>query len=316
MNEQERLIDEATYWFVRINSGDASPAEHQGFVDWRARDPRHEQVCARLEATLGQALRAPLAQGVGSQALQRALGVPSSRRKVLRQALLFGGLALGAGMLGSRVLPVAELMADLRTGTGERRTVTLADGSQLILNARSAVDVAFAEDERRVRLLGGEVLVRAAGAGPRPLVIATPFGEALVKGHDVLVRHQDERSEAVSLNASVALRALEGQRLSLGPRQAVRFGAQGFGPISAAQGTESAWVDGLLEVHDRPLREVVEAFRPYRNGVVRIDPAIAGLRVSGLFRLDNSDLILEALVRTLPIRVNRLTDLWVTLEAA
>jgi len=61
---------------------------------------------------------------------------------------------------------------------------------------------------------------------------------------------------------------------------------------------------------------VIEALRPYRPGVLRLDPAIAQLRVSGLFRLDNPQQVLDTLARTLPIRIARHTDLWVTLSPA
>ena len=47
---------------------------------------------------------------------------------------------------------LADLTADVRTGTGERRTVTLADGSELLLNAQSAADIQFDPQRRLVRL--------------------------------------------------------------------------------------------------------------------------------------------------------------------
>ena len=75
-------------------------------------------------------------------------------------------------------------------------------------------------------------------------------------------------------------------------------------------------MDGLLEVRNQALAEGLDALRAYRSGVLRVDPAVAGLRVSGLFRLDDSDQALDALARTLPIRVARRTDLWVSVGPA
>jgi transmembrane sensor len=314
MNEQDALIDEATRRIVQVNSGQASAAEQQAFQEWRARDPRHEQLCAHLEKTLGL-LRVPLAQGVGTDLLRRTLDTPSSRRKLLGQTLVFGSVALGAGMLGSRVLPIESLVAGLRTGTGERRSVVLEDGSELTLNARSTVDVAFDTRWRRLRLLTGEILVRVAGDTPRPFIVETRFGEVTAQGRDLLLRHGDAGSRAFSLTSPLVLRTNGGVQLNLLPGHQVGFDRRGFGPVTLSQGTESAWSDGLLEVSNRPLYEVIEALRPYRHGLVRVDPAVAELRVSGLFRLDDSELVLEALVRTLPIRVSRLTNFWITLEA-
>ncbi|HID9974405.1 TPA: iron dicitrate transport regulator FecR, partial [Pseudomonas aeruginosa] len=83
----------------------------------------------------------------------------------------------------------------------------------------------------------------------------------------------------------------------------------------AMQPSESAWVDGWLAAHDRPLAWVVEAIKPYRRGIVSLDAAIAGVRVSGLYPLDNSDLTLEMLERSLPVRVVRRSEYWVRIEA-
>ena len=45
--------------------------------------------------------------------------------------------------------------------------------------------------------------------------------------------------------------------------------------------SETAWLEGWLVVRNQTLASVVDAIRPYRNGIVRLDSAVAGLRVSG-----------------------------------
>jgi transmembrane sensor len=45
--------------------------------------------------------------------------------------------------------------ADYRSAVGQRRDVTLADGTQLILNTDSAIDVRFDANERFIRLYRG-----------------------------------------------------------------------------------------------------------------------------------------------------------------
>jgi transmembrane sensor len=50
--------------------------------------------------------------------------------------------------------------------------------------------------------------------------------------------------------------------------------------------------------------------------LLRVDPAVASLRVSGLYRLDDSDQVLDTLARTLPIRIARRSDLWVSVGPA
>ena len=80
---------------------------------------------------------------------------------------------------------VRSWLADYRTGTGERRTVTLADGSELTLNTRTSVDVSMDPTRRLLVLREGEILVQTAhslagpGAGAkdgRPFMVHTPQG--------------------------------------------------------------------------------------------------------------------------------------------
>jgi len=61
--------------------------------------------------------------------------------------------------------------------------------------------------------------------------------------------------------------------------------------------------------------DVVSALRPYRKGVIRLEPVIAQLRVSGAFPLDDTDHALTALAASLPIAVTRVTPYWVTISA-
>jgi len=77
-----------------------------------------------------------------------------------------------------------------------------------------------------------------------------------------------------------------------------------------------AWVEGVVEADDAPLGRVLEALARHRHGWLRYDAAVAQLRVSGVFRLDDTDSALRALEQSLPIRIERTTDWWVTIEAA
>jgi transmembrane sensor len=65
-----------------------------------------------------------------------------------------------------------------------------------------------------------------------------------------------------------------------------------------------------------PLGEWVAELGRYRRGVLRCDPAVAGLRVSGAFPLDDTDRALQLLADTFPVRHVWRTRYWVSVEAA
>ena len=208
--------------------------------------------------------------------------------------------------------PVTGLTADVHTATGERRTLQLADGSRLVLNARSAVDIRFDGSRRLLRLREGEVLVTVAADAARPFIIATAQGEVWALGTRFLVRQEEARSLVCVQEHSVRIDCLDGRQGELGEGHAAWFGAAGIQPASASLLTRAAWVDGRVEVDDEPLGHLVEALRPYHRGLLRISPEAAQVRVFGVFPLDDSGAALQSLAETMPVRVRRFGP-WLTL---
>lgn len=310
----DALIDSATRWYVLLRSGEATAADWQRYHHWRAADPRHDALCRQLETRLG-VFQVAQAQGVSGKVLQQALDAPSSRRHVLQVALAGAGVAMGAALL-SKPMGLADLTADVRTGTGERRTVTLADGSELLLNAQSAADIQFDPQRRLVRLREGELLVRVASDRNRPFLIQTEQAQVRAYGNRFVLRERQGQGQVVALDGALEIDRQSGERLQLAAGHEVHFDRAGFGPVQVSSAGATAWIDGFLQVRDRPLAEVIDALRPYHTGVLRLDPSVAGLRVSGLYRLDNPQQILDTLARTLPIHITRRTGLWVTVNAA
>ena len=72
----------------------------------------------------------------------------------------------------------------------------------------------------------------------------------------------------------------------------------------------------MLTFRDAPLSEVVETLARYRSGVLRCDPTVAELRLSGTFPLEDPDAIAQVIAQTLPISLRFVTRYWVTLVPA
>ncbi|MNC65857.1 fec operon regulator FecR [compost metagenome] len=66
---------------------------------------------------------------------------------------------------------------------------------------------------------------------------------------------------------------------------------------------------------DDSLQAVVEALSPYYRGFVRVEPEVRGLRVQGVFPLDEPQRAFAALAETLPVRVEHYSP-WLTLIRA
>jgi len=314
MNAQrldDPVAEEAIDWMVRLQSGDFDAAQQAELERWRNRSAHHRQVYQRLLAGLAQFQQSPW-RGRASQPLLRSLEQPDGRRAFLRTALGVGLLVGGAGWLSGGG---AGDGLEYRTRTAERGSWRLSDGSQLQLNARSRVSLWFDGEQRRLRLHEGEMLIQVAPLVQRPLSIHTASGALLSEGGQLALRELSGRSRVVTLHEGVRLLPSAAAAQALPAGRVTWFSAGGVLEQTAMGAMETAWLQGWLVAHNEPLGNLVEALRGYRKGWVRVEPEVAGLRVSGRFPLDDSRQTLEILQQSLPIRVVQVSD-WLLLIRA
>jgi transmembrane sensor len=218
-------------------------------------------------------------------------------------------------------------LADYRTGTGERRSVTLADGSELTLNTRTSVDVSMDATRRLLALREGEILVQTAHSATgqsgsardgRPFMVHTPQGRILALGTRFTVRSEGDETVVSVLEHAVEIQALQdpGRPLRLQAGQQARFGRNGVQPASAADPAFVSWVGGSLIVDGWRLQDVVRELARYRPGRLACDPAVADIRVSGVFPLADTDKALAVIARAFPVRAAGMTRYWLTLVPA
>lgn len=324
----EACADQAAEWWTVLMSGEADGAELRRWSAWRAADPEHERAWLHMEAV------ADRFKGLHAGAAYRslsALAAPRSagRRKGIKTLLWLGatgvGAAGGAGLLAARA-PALEsalgyALADYRSAVGQRRELTLADGSRVTLNTDSAINVRFDAERRLLRLVAGEVMIATghAGAAARPpFVVETAEGSVRALGTRFTVRQRAGRTEVAVLDSAVAIAPSRyaGAELVLPAGQRLAFTrTEAEAPVPVQQHA-AAWVRGLFIADDVRLDEFLADIGRYRRGWLRCDPALAHLRISGVFPLADTDRILAMLADTLPLRVRSRSPYWVTLEAA
>jgi transmembrane sensor len=311
---EEKIVEQAIEWMLRLELPDVTKADRAAFERWCAAEPRHEIAYANLTQSVRQ-FDVPRQLGATTTVLRATLQQQKDRRKTLRRIAALAGLSVGAGVLVNQVTPILDMNADLRTGTGERQTYTLTDGSIVTLNARSSADRWIDQSRRLIRLAAGELQVQVAPLARRPFLIETAQGSASTLSGTLLLRSVAERTEVVSLQSLANLTTRNGQSRQLQPGQHTWFNRDTVAPVQINRGSESSWVDGYYTAYDAALIDVIAALRPYRRGVIRVDPAVAQLRISGAFPLDDTDHALNALAAALPVAVARFTPYCVTISA-
>lgn len=301
----ESVVREAIAWWARLQSGQADARDRDACDAWLARDPLHRQAWERLEMIGRDARRVPAA--LAHAALDAP--DPAGRRRALRTMLTLAGVGV-AGWAGYRHTPWQRLAADLSTGVGERRAVAVADGLHVTLNSDSALRLRLDGGARGIDLLRGEILVHAqARPGAAALRVDTGYGVLLAENARFDVRRTDHGARLGVYQGSVAL-LRDGQQAQVEAGERLTYGAQGGVERHAADPDRLAWVDGLVVAKDWRLDAFAHYLARQRIGVIRVDPAVAALRLSGVFPLDDAERALRALEPALPIVVTRHTQYW------
>lgn len=304
--------DEAIHWYVRLHSGMAGEEDQAAFQHWLQQAPGHQLAWTQLSGLrqMLQSVPAPIA-APALQALQL------SRREALRK---IGGVAAlsAVALIGGRMLPWQRYTADYRTGSRQRGHFLLADGSELWLDAASVVDVDFSADQRHLYLHTGQLVLRSGHSHgeQRPLSVLTEHGEIHALGTRFGVALRDHQTEVTVLEDTVRVCSHGGSERLLHAGWQLRFDADQIHFTSAAGAHTDAWTAGLLVVHDRPLAEVLAELGRYHAGYLGCDPAIATIRVSGVYPLDDTAAALRLLTRRFPLQVTTVTRFWTWLGPA
>lgn len=305
-----KTFEAAASWYVQFQSQPPTPAERYAWQQWLNGDPSHQAAWNQMEQ-LQRSLGA-LPQDV----TRRALSTTQQRRQVLKWMLVLGS----TGYLGWNVqqhTSLGNVWADYRTAVGQRRRIELADGTQIDLNTGTAIDVAFDERQRLIRLREGEVLIHTGKLGGQtPFYVDTRQGRVQALGTRFSVRQLADSTRVGVLEDTVSVSPGEqpAHRRVLVAGESADFDRQNVGPDKQYFRTQAAWVDGQLIVLDARLGDVIDELARYRPGTLQCDRAAQRLRVSGTFRLDSTDAVLANLQATLPIQVKYFTRYWVSVQ--
>ncbi|WP_343649378.1 FecR domain-containing protein [Herbaspirillum sp.] len=311
------IVRTAIDWMVRLQSGTATAQEHEACRRWRAEQPQHELAWQRLQSLSERVATLPRTLAHGSIGDGEARS-RHNRRFAVKALCLIAGVGLvatGAGM----AIPWPALMAQYSTRVGERRRVLLADGTVLELNSATAIDTAYDDQHRLIKLHRGEVLIttaREAGRPYRPFLVHTRLGQARALGTRFQLRDSEAGMRLAVYAGAVAFTARDGvDSVRIDAGQQGMFDRHGLvGNLAPANEQALAWTDGVIVADRMPLGELVAELDRYLPGRLHCDPAVASLPISGVFPLDQPARILAAIARTLPVQIDTWTSYWITLR--
>jgi transmembrane sensor len=300
---------EAERWYARLKAPDCTASERVDFERWRT-TPEHAtayEAITKLWQSFGQLANRPELEQLSRRILANTAERPRLRffmpvpiAAAILAALICGGLFLSF----QHREPPAAVYATL---PGESRKVTLADGSQLILNYATEVEVRLGRDARTLTLRKGEALFIVTHDKTRPFKVTAGDGEVTALGTRFEVRSDAEHVEVTLLEGRIAVdRRAAMEHILLVPGDQVRFAAAT--PEMAAVATPemtrrivdpevvASWSTGRLRFRSTPLNEALDQVNRYSTTQIRIaDPSLTHIPISGTFQIGDSASIVAAL---------------------
>jgi transmembrane sensor len=203
-----QILDEASAWFVDFRVGDVDASARGRFDQWLRQSPEHIRAymeiarayvalpalnperridvpeliaCARSEENvvpfnyMARPDQPPSPASEPNRALRAsgdgATAISQFRRARLSRSSLAASIATACVIAGLLSWVAVHSYPTYATDIGERRSITLADGSTIDLNARSKVRVKFSKTDRDVELIDGQALFEVAKDKARPFIV-------------------------------------------------------------------------------------------------------------------------------------------------
>jgi len=305
------IIKEAAEWLTRVHEEPLSRSEQDALDRWCAQSVLHQQAWQRAEQIAGTFRDIP--SNIGMQVLDRPQSI--DRRQFTKQLIALLTVAPTA-VAAYHFLPWQGLTADYKTAKGEQQTVRLADGSMLMLNTDSAVDVTFNQQHRLINLHRGEIyIVTAHDPLQKPFYVDTKEGRLQALGTKFVVRKDDETNYLAVIESAVEISPkdnVQQQTIIKAGEQAV-FNSMNILQQSALDENANAWINGVIYADNMPLPQFIDLLKRYRTGVIRCDESCSTVSISGVFQLNNPDEILRVLEKTRPINITWRTQYWATI---
>ena len=354
------IDSQAVAWSDALGAAPDDAALRQACRAWCDEHPDHAAAFARIDRAY------QLARAVGghrplldleNETLARIAA--TARRSRLRQrrrrrwaaAATVAAVAISLGLYSGgrwdrlQYLPehARYLLAGegyYRTDVGERRTVTLADGSALTLNTNTRAVVDFHARTRDIRLLAGQALFEVAPDKTRPFIVTAGTRTVTALGTAFDVRLEPNRVEVTLIEGKVevtevAAAAAEGAALmtpdSASPTPDGAHGTEGAAlstqhsslstvlspgqrlialastpavvePANPARIT--SWRQGQVIFENDPLDKAIRELNRYgTRKLVLNDPRLHDMRVSGAFNISDTRNFINMLTVYLPVQV-------------
>ena len=339
--DMQTIREQAALWAVRVqgytyNSSEGIPAqEMDSLKQWLALSERHREAFITMAA--GWDAMADMEQLAEFLPLSD-FAPPQKQRGKIRTlwSNWVTGLAWPRATFASAVMACMVLVTTLfitsqdsgiyQTAVGEQLRLTLDDGSRVILNTDSQLQVDFSQQRRAVTLLKGEAHFEVAKNPERPFMVYADQGMVWAVGTAFTVHYRQDYVDVTVTEGRVKVYSEFSQSNNTPPlnarlpdpqpepREALLLAGEQAAYKKAILTHRAlapshlekklAWHAGALVFEGETLAQAIEQISRYTSKQLIIaDPALNDLTVGGRFKTDDIDGLLMALAISLNLKI-------------
>lgn len=343
MRPEAVVLEQAAAWRARLTE---SPAQWTGeFREWLARDPRNAEAWRSVQSPwllVGEHASSPALLRLRRKALEHAHEAGQRQQTPLKQPWFQRSVGAAAAVFAlalTAVLTWQMYSPDIySTRTGERRVVTLSDGSEIALDSKSEVQVRFGRHSRELVLVTGQARFQVAHDILRPFTVmasgqavvatGTQFNVdilgpdllvTLIEGHVVVLRENAQASHPAPAVLSTAGSSDPGlsSRINLDAGEQLVISPRTVPVVSRVDVQRAtAWETGQLVFENEPLSTVVTRVNRYAaHPLVVADERTSNLRISGVFHQGDIAGFVSTIASYLPVHAQEDADGSIRLSA-
>ncbi len=300
-----KLEEEAVQWHVRLQGGAATGDDWMAFTRWLETDPAYNaayDAVAKIWDAAGELADSTSFENEQKTLPENVIAFPFRRLRSAARArpVVFGG-GFGAAIAATLLVLVSPVFLGTQTtsystGVGEQRTVTLADGSTVMLNTNTDITIQYGKNIRQVNMKKGEAFFSVHHDQTRPFTVAVNDLKVTDIGTRFDIRNDLDRTQ-VSVTegiVDIGLVMTNGEQLDLDPKP-VRLTAGDQAVYRFGHDIEThtfdveqltAWKQGQLVFENDDLATVTaELNRYFDRPVILADADLGNLRFSGVLQI-------------------------------
>jgi transmembrane sensor len=303
------MAKQAIAWHLRLK--DANEDTWVEFAEWLDADPAHNDAYeavvdgdSRMSALIEQATfpsgedrEGPPEFSNDEDGLAYDNGSQSVRRNYWRGGALAASIAV-AGVLAIQMMSSRDASYSIETAAGETRIVSLADGSEVLLNGSTMISL-DRDDPRSVEIARGEARFTVEHHASDPFTVVAGEQRLIDLGTVFNVVRTDRQLRVGVAEGAVRYEGM-GQTVEL--RAGDSLAADDRGDVEVSRGPVAgigSWADGVLVYDGAPLEQVAGDL--YRSiGVsLELPQGMRSSRFSGVIQTDGESDAVRARVEEL-----------------